>query len=209
MVTVTPSDVAATALAQVRSLPATLGSGRLVCVDGPAGSGKTTLAAAIGDLAGAPVVHMDSLYDGWEGLPRITDQLDALLLPLAADQAGYYLRYDWDLERYVETVTVEPRPLLVLEGVGSGSRAHAGLCTLLVWVEAPAELRLARGLERDGIRLEERWQQWMCDEEEHFGREETQARADLLVDGTGIRKPRSPSGTTDTGANQTASPRVT
>lgn len=189
MATVTPSDVAATALDLARSRPATLGSGRLICVDGPAGSGKTTLAAAIGDRAVAPVVHMDSLYDGWEGLPRVSDQLDALLLPLAVDEAGHYLRYDWDLEQYVETVTVRPGPLLVLEGVGSGSRAHAGLCTLLVWVEAPADLRLARGLERDGVLLEDRWRQWMHDETEHFGREDTRARADLLVDGTGLQKP--------------------
>jgi uridine kinase len=187
--TVTPSDVAATALELARSRPATLGSGRLICVDGPAGSGKTTLAAAIGDRAGAPVVHMDSLYDGWEGLPRVSDQLDALLLPLAVDEAGHYLRYDWDLEQYVETVTVRPGPLLVLEGVGSGARAHAGLCTLLVWVEAPADLRLARGLERDGVLLEDRWRQWMHDETEHFGREDTRARADLLVDGTGLQQP--------------------
>lgn len=196
MVTATPSEVAATVLDRARGLPATLGSGRLVCVDGPAGSGKTTLAAAVAALAGAPVVHMDALYDGWDGLPRVAEQLDALLLPLAEDRPGRYLRYDWDLAQYVETVTVEPGPLLVLEGVGSGSRAHAGLCTVLVWVEAPEELRLARGLERDGAELEVQWRRWMRAEAEHFAREDTRARADLVVDGT-------------SGANQTGSPGVT
>ena len=44
-----------------------------------------------------------------------------------------------------------PAPLLVLEGVGSGSRSHAGLITALVWVEVPAGLRLQRGLARDGV----------------------------------------------------------
>lgn len=191
MVTATPSDVAQTALERARALPATLGSGRLICVDGPAGSGKTTLAATIGRLAGAPVVHMDALYDGWEGLPRVRDQLDALLLPLAEDQAGHYLRYDWDLGQYVETVTVEPGPVLVLEGVGSGSRAHAGLCTVLVWVEAPPDLRLARGLDRDGVLLEDHWRRWMRDEAEHFARDGASARADLVVDGTGQLGPLS------------------
>ena len=189
MVTATPSEVAAAVLARARALPATLGSGRLVCVDGPAGSGKTTLAAAIAEQAGAPVIHMDSLYDGWDGLPRVTGQLDDLLLPLADDRPGHYLRYDWDLQEYVETVTVEPVPLLVLEGVGSGSRAHAGLCTVLAWVEAPADLRLARGLERDGAPLEDHWRQWMHDEAEHFAREATRDRAGLVVDGTGLQEP--------------------
>lgn len=189
MDTATPSDVAATVLRRARAQPATLGSGRLVCVDGPAGSGKTTLARALAEQAGAPVVHMDSLYDGWEGLPRVTEQLDSLLLPLAEDRAGHYLRYDWDLAQYVETVTVAPGPLLVLEGVGSGSRAHADLCTVLVWVEAPDDLRLARGLERDGVQLEDRWRRWMRDEAEHFARDDTRTRADLVVDGTGLTSP--------------------
>lgn len=185
MVTATPSDVAETLLHRARALPATLGAGRLVCIDGPAGSGKTTLAATVAELAGAPVVHMDALYDGWAGLPHVGDQLDSLLLPLAEHRTGHYLRYDWDLERYVETVAVEPAPLLVLEGVGSGARAHARLCTVLVWVEAPEDLRLARGLARDGAELEEHWRRWMRYEAEHFAREDTRERADLVVDGAG------------------------
>ncbi|WP_338087967.1 4-amino-4-deoxy-L-arabinose transferase [Nocardioides lijunqiniae] len=167
----------------------TLGAGRLVCVDGPAGSGKTTLAAALADLAGAAVVHMDDLYDGWQGLPRVGAQLDGLLLPLSRDEPGTYRRYDWLREEYAETVTVAPSPLLVLEGVGSGSRAHAVLCTTLVWVQAPDGLRLHRGLERDGPELEEQWRSWMVAEAEHFAEQGTRERADLLVDGTGRSAP--------------------
>ncbi len=37
--------------------PATLGAGRLVCVDGPAGSGKTTLGGEVAARLGAPLVH--------------------------------------------------------------------------------------------------------------------------------------------------------
>ena len=41
-------------------------------------------------------------------------------------------------------------PWLVVEGVGSGDPVVADRVTVLVWVEADDELRLARGLERDG-----------------------------------------------------------
>jgi uridine kinase len=187
-----PSDVARRVHDLALGRPPSLGSGRLVCVDGPAGSGKTTLAAALAALTGAVVVHMDELYDGWGGLPRLPDQLDALLVPLSEDRSGTYLRYDWHLERYVETVTVAPSPLLVLEGVGSGSLPHASLCTALVWVEAPDGLRLHRGLTRDGRRLEEQWRRWMIDEARHFAEHGTRHRADLLVDGTGETAPRTP-----------------
>lgn len=187
------TDTARRVLELARSRPATLGNGRLVCVDGPAGSGKTTLAAALARLEpGSRVIHMDDLYDGWEGLPRLTDQLEPLLRPLARGAAGSYRRYDWEAGRYAETVTVAPCPLLVLEGVGSGSRAHADLTTVLVWVWAPADLRLRRGLERDGSALAGRWRQWMLDEDALFVREETAGRADLFVDGAGEDSPRVP-----------------
>jgi hypothetical protein len=193
VVTGSPSDVARRVHELALRRPASLGEGRLVCVDGPAGSGKTTLAAALGALTGAVVVHMDDLYDGWGGLPRLSDQLDGLLVPLSAGEPGAYLRYDWDLEEYVETVTVEPSPLLVLEGVGSASRPHAALCTVLAWVEAPDGLRLQRGLTRDGPQLEVEWRRWLVDEAAHFAEHDTRARADLLVDGTGITPPYPPS----------------
>ena len=41
------ADAARDVLALAASRPPSLGAGRLVCVDGPAGSGKTTLAAAL------------------------------------------------------------------------------------------------------------------------------------------------------------------
>lgn len=165
------------------SRPATLGEGRLVCVDGPAGSGKTTLATAVFEtFPGCRVVHMDDLYEGWSGLPRVGVQLDSLLRPLAAGTPGSYRRYDWEAGRYAETVVVDPVDLLVLEGVGSGSLAHADLTTVLVWVSAPEDLRLDRGLARDGTAYEPQWRRWLVDEQSHFERERTRERADLVVE---------------------------
>lgn len=184
-----PSDVSSDArviLDLTLGRSPTLGTGRLIAIDGPAGSGKTTLAAAIAALApGARVVHMDDLYAGWSGLPRVTEQLDPLLRPLAAGEPGSYRRYDWHAGAFAETVPVPPVPLLVLEGVGSGSSAHAGLVTTLVWVSAPHDLRMRRGLERDGDAFAPYWEQWACDEAELFAREHTESRADVFVDGSG------------------------
>jgi uridine kinase len=184
-------DAAGTLLDLLDARPATLGVGRLLCVDGPAGSGKTTLAAAVAARRpGTPVVHMDDLYDGWGGLPRVAGQVARLLRPLAAGEPGTYRRYDWHAGRYADVVTVAPTPLLVLEGVGSGARGHADLTTVLAWVDAPADLRLRRGLERDGTGVEAQWRQWMHDEAEHFAAEATEARADVAIDGTGLNEPR-------------------
>lgn len=161
--------------------PATLGSGRLVCIDGPAGSGKTTLAAALAQRLGAPVVHMDDLFPGWKGMDRAGPQVRSLLEPLSRDESGSYRRFDWYAGEYAERVSVPPVPVLVLEGVNAGNRAWAGLATVLVWVETDAETRLRRGLARDGEDVRTRWEIWMADEVELFARERTRERADLVV----------------------------
>lgn len=178
----TTAPTAADVVAHARAHPARLGTGRLVCVDGPAGSGKTTLAGQVSALTDARVVHLDDLYPGWDGLFDVETQVRGLLGPLARDQTGYYRRFDWAANEYRETHHVDPADLIVLEGVGSGNRAWRDLVTTLVWVEAPADLRLARGLARDGDDLRDRWLGWMADEDRLFAREGTRARADLVLD---------------------------
>lgn len=172
--------MAATA-AGVRSLtesrPPTLGTGRLVCIDGPAGSGKTTLASALS----APTVHMDDLFQGWAGLDDVDRVVLGILTPLAEGRAGRYRRWDWAADRPAEEHVVPPGPLLVLEGVASGNHAWSELCTVLVFLDSDPTTRLARGMTRDGEQMRERWEKWMVDEQTVFDREGTRARADLVV----------------------------
>jgi uridine kinase len=168
----------------VRSRPATLGRGRLVSIDGPAGAGKTTLAQEVSTLApDAVTVHMDDLYEGWNGLPDVSRQLAGLLRPLAERLPGSYRRYDWEAAAWAETVTVEPTDLLVLEGVGSGCRMQDDLIGVLVWVEAPYDQRMRRGIERDGEAFAPHWQAWAEAEKRLFAQHRTRQRADLVVDG--------------------------
>jgi uridine kinase len=171
---------------QVRAAPPRLGRTRLVCIDGPAGSGKTTFAARLaaaldGDVA---VVHMDDVYAGWT-LDGAADRLTACVLrPLAEVRPGAYHRYDWHAERFDEDETAVPVPdVLVVEGCGSCPRSVDAWTTLRIWVEAPAALRLARGLARDGEHVAEHWGRWQLEEAALFAAEDTRARGDLRVDG--------------------------
>ncbi|CAI9406394.1 uridine kinase family protein [Nocardioides sp. T2.26MG-1] len=180
-------------LARLQERAPTLGAGRLLCIDGPSGAGKTTLAEAVRTQAAAAgiehrVIHMDDLYDGWDGLPRVHEQLATLLPPLAEGRPGGYRRYDWTAGRYAEDVTIDPAPLLVLEGAGSWDPAYAALVTLLVWLDAPAEERLARTIARDGAALEPQLRRWARDELVHLARTGAREHADLAV-GTPTGRP--------------------
>lgn len=185
-----PADVAAIA-AQVLDGDPRLGPVRLVCVDGPAGSGKSTLAAALADRLGraedrrCAVVHMDDLYEGWSGLDRVWTRVEEQVLgPLADGAPARYRRYDWHAGRFAAWVDVPVPDVLVLEGCGSAPRVVDGRAVLRLYVEAPAQVRLDRGLRRDGEAERDHWLAWMVEEAAVLEREETRGRADVVVDGT-------------------------
>jgi uridine kinase len=155
--------------------PPTLGAGRLICLDGPSGSGKSSIARAIG----APTIHTDDLCPGWDGIPALPAILAGLLSPLTTGATGRQPRYDWILGHPVEDVVAQPVPVLILEGVGAGSRSIADLTTTLVWVDGDPVVRRERALERDGDYFREHWDSWAEAEAVFFAAEAVQARADL------------------------------
>jgi uridine kinase len=179
-----PAPVADLA-ARVLAAPARLGAVRLVCVDGPAGSGKTTVAGRLADALGdaAALVHFDELYAGWT-ITGAQGRLQAGVLgPLSDGRAGSHHRFDWGTRRFAESVAVPVRAVLVVEGCGSSPRALDPWTSLRIWVEAPVDLRLARGLARDGWELEPEWRRWLDTEAAEFAREDTRERADVRLDG--------------------------
>ena len=168
------------------------GGARLVCLDGFAGSGKTTAAARLHDAASSrglrsTVVHMDDLYPGWSGLPRLHEHTVPLVRALAEGGRAAYLRYDWDRGEYAEEHVVDAGDLVVLEGVGSADPAYDDVVSLRVLVTAPREERLRRGLERDGEAMREHWLRWTATEAAHLSAARTAERADVVLDGlTGV-----------------------
>ncbi len=170
-------------------------------IDGPAGSGKTTLAddvarhlRAVG--LSAEVFHLDEALDGWAGLDVGVGQLlTTVLVPLSDGRPGSYRRYDWVAKAWAEEVTVPVADVLVVEGCGSAPRAAADWTTLIAYVSTDEATRLARGLARDGEELRDEWLRWMELEESVFVRERVRERAHVHLDGTG-RIVTPPSGTT-------------
>ena len=170
---------------RVLAAPTRSGATRLVCIDGPSGSGKTTLAARLSAaLGGPPVLHMDDLYPGWDGLAAAVPLLhEQVVAPLAAGRAARYRRYDWHREEFAEAHDLGTPPLLIIEGAGCGARVIAERAVLLVWVEAPRDVRFRRGIARDGETYRPHWERWAHQEAAHFAAEATACRADLRVNG--------------------------
>ncbi|MBE7189154.1 hypothetical protein [Jatrophihabitans endophyticus] len=180
----TASDVAAA----VAALP---GTGlRLVGIDGAGGAGKTALAARVSarlnaDGVRTDVVHVDdfsSLHLAEWDWGRLREQV---LLPLLAGRPARYQVWDWARDAGGVWVDLEPGGVVLVEGV-SATRTEVGApWTLTVWVEAPADVRRRRAIERDGPGMWPVWRdRWIPSEEAYFARERPAERADLVVDGT-------------------------
>jgi uridine kinase len=154
----------------------------VVAVDGPSGSGKTTLALGVAAALGCPVVHLDRIFPGWDGLaaavPLLTTQV---LEPLARGERAAYRVWDWDTGRWDGTEEVPEGPLLVVEGCGASVRPAGGYAAVRVWVEAPPEERMRRGIERDGEAYRPHWERWARQEAALFEADRTRERADVTV----------------------------
>ena len=158
----------------VRAAPAWAGRTRVVAIDGRSGSGKTRLAGLLRAELGAPVVSLEDLSGGWDGLERGIDLLVTEVLP----------RYDWVSRTWGEPAPIDPPELLIVEGVGAGARRAAVFESLMVWLEAPADVRKKRALDRDGETFAPYWDYWAAQEEAMIARERTPQRADVLIDTT-------------------------
>ncbi|MER6947874.1 AAA family ATPase [Nonomuraea sp. NPDC000554] len=166
---------------RIRALPPSCGPVRLVAVDGPAGSGKTTLATKLAAELGCQVIHSDDFPIPWDGGPDAWFHAldEQVLRPLQQGRPGAFRRYDWHRAEYAELVTVPPAPVLIIEGVGTARRSIAHLLAFTIWLEAPEEERLRRVLDRDGPELEPQWRVWMEAEKAWFAEDGTRARADV------------------------------
>lgn len=157
---------------------------RLIAIDGPGGAGKSSLARRLADhLGDAPVVHTDD-FASWDNpldwWPRLVEEV---LEPLARNEAARYVRSNWEREEERTWGEVAPSPFVILEGVSAFRQAFRPFLTYSIWIETPREVRLRRGLERDGEDARAQWEKWMAEEAAYVVREKPRDNADLILPG--------------------------
>ena len=175
-----PAHVAAVVAATTSAEPA-CGEVVVVSIDGRSGAGKSVLAAAVGSALGCPVVHVDDLCPGWDGLAdAVTLLTEQVLEPLSQGRPATYRRWDWMRDRTGRAVSVEPTSHLVVEGCGALVPPAEAYAAVRVWVQAPEELRKVRALARDGAVYVPNWDRWAAQEERLYAARCPRDRAHLV-----------------------------
>ncbi|MFC7327350.1 hypothetical protein [Marinactinospora rubrisoli] len=169
--------------ALLRSAPARAGRHRVLAIEGRSGAGKSWLANLLAERLAAPLLRMDDLHPGWDGLAAAAPLARRWIIePLLAGSTPRWRRYDWERG---EPGAWEHTPVagtLLIEGCGSGAAELRAHLSLLIWVEAPADLRTARLAERPDAALYSPYQEmWRRQEEAFYARHRVREHADVIV----------------------------
>ncbi|NUP74226.1 MAG: aminodeoxychorismate synthase component I [Sinomonas sp.] len=171
----------------------------VIAIDGRSGAGKTSLAvelaAALREHRSVTLVHLEDLYPGWDGLAEGIERCAATVLgPLRRGEPARWRAWDWLAGADGEERVTAPADVVILEGVGAGAAPLRDLCDALVWVEAPAEDRRRRAIERDGETYAPHWERWAAHEDAWLAVDDVPSAASVTI--TAAPGPARPDGAT-------------
>ena len=159
----------------------------ILLIDGRAGSGKSTLADLVqrgyfklGDSL-PRVIHMDDLYQGWDGLEAGADYLNRFVLgPLKRREGASWQEWNWSNdERSGQWREFRGGTPLIIEGCGALNGISSESADLRVWLEVPEDVRHERWVAREGS--DEFFGRWAAQEVEFYAREKSAELADIVA----------------------------
>jgi len=169
----------------------------IIGIDGLGGSGKSTFAKELlVFMPDAIIVHMDDFYKpkvlrdasntnsevgaffDWQRLEK------QLLIPFIENREILIQKYDWESDYLKNWQSIPNATNVIIEGVYSTRKELLKYYNLKIWIDCPAEIRLLRGIERDGIEIKEYWQNvWMKQEEDYYKKHKPFLSSDVKIDG--------------------------
>ena len=171
-----------------------LSEGRHVtlAVEGGCASGKSTAAALLHAVYGAPVIHMDDFFlrpeqrtperfreaGGNVDRERFLQEVGPFL---RSGEAFSYRRFDCSSMALGETVPVPASHLIIVEGSYAMHPALAPLYDLSAFVRADLDTRKKRILRRNGEKASMFFSRWMPLEDAYFEQTEAEKRCTLSL----------------------------
>lgn len=157
---------------------------RIICIDGCGGAGKTTFATKLSsELNNCPIIHTDDFASWEEPLSWYTRMKDQVLKPLSENTKAYYQKYDWGKRKLTKWISIEPQSFIIIEGVSSCRIDFRPYISYGIFIETNQDLRLQRGLDRDGEHMKEQWLKWMKEEALYLKEHQPQKFANLIISG--------------------------
>lgn len=169
----------------------------VMAVDGRCASGKTTLAARLGERFDAPVFHTDDFYLPFArrdarrmekpGGHMDCERLAREVLERAfAGQELLYRPYDAHADAWGPELKVPPRKLYIVEGAYAFLPELESYYGYKIFLTHDAQAQRTRLLAREGeAKLKAFLEKWIPAEERYFAQCEARERADAAFDTSG------------------------
>jgi uridine kinase len=159
----------------------------IILIDGRAGSGKSTFAEKLQqqlfrDGESAPrVIHMDNIFEGWEGLSLGSDYMVRFILnPLARKETASWQDWSWVKNERSSWREFSGGTPLIVEGCGALTERSKEHAYLSLWLEASEATRRERWLKRE--RHLDKFDFWAAQELDFYAREKSKSLADLVIE---------------------------
>jgi para-aminobenzoate synthetase len=180
-------DVLANHLAAEVGLRLAEQGGAVIALDGFGCCGKSTLAQALAARTDAVILETDDFHQPADGVVepdsplryRRWRALQAAAVALANSESARFAPIDWDTHRLAPEITVQAKPVLIIDGIGSHVLALP-TAPLRIFVDGRADSRMARVAARDGSQYAN-WDQYVAIELGYFARFRPWRSADLFV----------------------------
>jgi uridine kinase len=158
----------------------------IILIDGRGGSGKSTFAEKlqqqlfrVGESA-PRVIHMDNIFEGWDGLALGSDYMVRFILqPLARRETASWQDWSWVKNQRSSWREFSGGTPLIVEGCGSLTERSKEHADVSIWLEASEETRRERWIQRE--RHLEKFDFWAAQELDFYAREKSQSLADLVI----------------------------
>ncbi len=168
----------------------------LIGIDGCGGSGKSTLAQNLHKvLPSVTLVEGDDFYRPTAVRPARNQAIEnpgsaydwkrlytQVIEPLNHSQSARYQKYDWRQDQLTEWHTVPATGTAIIEGVYTTRPELSEFYDIRIWVTCPRNIRLTRGLARDGEQHRDLWEnEWMAAEDRYIALHNPQKQAHFLI----------------------------
>jgi uridine kinase len=161
----------------------------VMAIDGPGCCGKSTLTELLLDRLDAASIGTDDFHEH-EGFSRESDaplpyrrwtDLRNAVGTLSRGTAARIRAIDWSDHSLGMPMTIEPRPVLIIEGIGSLHEDISGHADLKIWVDGHAASRMRRTAHREGRDMAEDWAPYVPLEQKYFATWRPWRQADVFV----------------------------
>ncbi|MBE7034762.1 MAG: hypothetical protein E7402_01380 [Ruminococcaceae bacterium] len=164
----------------------------IIAIDGPCGSGKTTLSEKLSKELSCPVIHMDDFFlpPSMRTEKRLSTPggnidherfLQEVLQPLCQTGRCAFRPYLCQTQTMGELITIEKAPVVIVEGSYAHHPALTAYYALRIFVDVDKTVQLQRIQKRNPDKWERFQTTWIPLENAYFERYDIRKKADIQI----------------------------